>query len=231
MIPFFFIYLLLIQYCRFHFYQDPTSVFFDPNRGREQRYSKIRTDEGLKLIHSVTENNYSIPIGPNQHKNATYCVGILTVGRHGPRYFKAGFGTLLEGLDSVERSDIYLMPFIAQTDPHAHPAYGEKWLAELSDEVLTYSNISKEEMERVEEWERDGSPFIAKGVYDYIYLLEACQRTGAQYIVILEDDIVALDGWYHRMREALGVAKEKTRKMSRESCMCFLSLFSAFKPF
>ncbi|KAK4498670.1 hypothetical protein PRZ48_009180 [Zasmidium cellare] len=40
-------------------------------------------------------------------------------------------------------------------------------------------------------------------LYDYTYLLKACYDTEAPYIATIEDDVVAMDGWYHRTIEGI----------------------------
>ncbi len=56
-------------------------------------------------------------------------------------------------------------------------------------------------------------------MFDYTYLLKAAQRTGVNYIVMLEDDVLALDGWYHRTLNAAALAEQQTRSMGAEKCM------------
>ena len=35
---------------------------------------------------------------------------------------------------------------------------------------------------------------------------ERCAGTGAYYLAIVEDDVLTLDGWFHRVKRASGVA-------------------------
>jgi hypothetical protein len=53
------------------------------------------------------------------------------------------------------------------------------------------------------EMEQEKGLFREKGLYDYIYLLKPCEATGASHIAIYEDDVVAMDGWYHRTRSGI----------------------------
>lgn len=53
----------------------------------------------------------------------------------------------------------------------------------------------------------DNSDFGGKALFDYCYLLEKCASTKADYIAVLENDVLALHGWYYRMRHVLRSAK------------------------
>lgn len=56
-----------------------------------------------------------------------------------------------------------------------------------------------------------------KALFDYTYLLKACQAVNASYVAMLEDDVLALDGWYHRTRQAL--AGRCRQDDSRQRCI------------
>lgn len=49
---------------------------------------------------------------------------------------------------------------------------------------------------------------------DYVYAMRACQQIGAPYIAMLEDDIVAMDGWFHRLTSGLQ-SLEQTHQAER----------------
>jgi len=104
-----------------------------------------------------------------------------------------------------------------QTLPSIHPAYGETWLTKLGDTVLYY-NLSGTELEHVKEMEVEKGLFMEKALFDYIYVLRACYNTGAKYVAILEDDVLALDGWFHRTLEAAAVAEKQTGYMDTGKC-------------
>jgi hypothetical protein len=118
-----------------------------------------------------------------------------------------------------------LIVFIPHSDPEVHPAYNEPWLANLADEVLQY-NVSKEHFDHIVEMEQEQGLSREKGLYDYTYLLKACEATGAPHIAMFEDDVVAMDGWYHRTRSGINQAdKECVRNGRNPSDFLYLRLF------
>ena len=65
--------------------------------------------------------------------------------------------------------------------------------------MLKYNN---EDLARIQEWE-DGSWYRNKTIFDYTYLLNDCYATGARYITMIEDDTLAVEGWYAFALQAL----------------------------
>ncbi|KAL8868922.1 MAG: hypothetical protein Q9174_004662 [Haloplaca sp. 1 TL-2023] len=130
------------------------------------------------------------------------CVGVATIARpSGHQYVRGTIGSLTEGLSTEDRREIYLMPFIAHTKPSEHPIYKEPWLPTLSDRILQY-DASGEELVKLQHFE-EGHLWRNKSMYDYGYLLQKCHDTGAAWIAMIEDDVLARDGWYTRSRQAL----------------------------
>ncbi|CAG8096656.1 unnamed protein product [Penicillium nalgiovense] len=195
-------YVLLIMVARRQSSRDPTSIFFDPTKAYDPVYSAIRLEQAASFIDAASNDTEpQIPQGPRQPK---FCLGIATIARKGARYFQATVGTFLEGLSEEERAGIHLILFIAHTDPSQHPAYAEPWLYKLADEA----KIAGRE----------------KALFDYTYLLKACANIDTPYVVMLEDDLVALDGWYHRTQAALSSAEKQTRGMGAANWL-YLRLF------
>lgn len=209
------IYGLLAVYCRLAFYRDPTSLFFDPSRAYRREYSSIRQRQAEKFIEGAAWTPF---LRPDNSTPPAVCVGVATVARDGERYFHTSVGGLLHGLTEAERQDMHLITFIAHTDPTAHPAYSERWLRNVADEVLTY-DLPLEQLERLRDMEREKGVFREKGLYDYRYLLDACYRVGAANIIMVEDDVLALDGWYPRTVKALEVAQQQTYMKGVTDCM------------
>ncbi|SPB48722.1 unnamed protein product [Aspergillus niger] len=141
------------------------------------------------------------------------CVGIASVARKGVNYLQGAVGSVLEGLTAAEREDLYLIVFIAHSDPAEHPAYMEPWLHNLADKVLVY-DPDLVDIEHIRSLETPEAKKFAreKGLFDHTYLLKACEALNTSYTVILEDDVVALDGWYHRTKQALDVAERKAEE-------------------
>jgi hypothetical protein len=215
------LYLLLVQYARTTCYRDPSSAFFDANRGYLPHYSTIRSQQADAFIEKVNTGQIT-PVKASA--NPSLCVGFATVARDGARYFKTAVGSVLDNLSESERANLYLILFIAHSDPNKHPAYSEKWLHEVADTVLLY-NRDEVDMNRIVELEQEQNKLSGreKGLFDYTYLLKACHAVNASHVVMLEDDVVALDGWLHRAWKALGDAARQTAEIGVPECE-FLSV-------
>ena len=198
-----FIYLALVRYCSYVFYRDPTSAFFDPVRGYERKYSIQRQEQANLFIHNSSHSGF-----PSAKANdIKMCIGIATVNRDEEQYVRSTIGSVLDGLNPQERQEIFLAVLIAQTDPHVHPIYGEQWLTNVVDKVLLY-DVSQEQMADLIAWEQE-KDYRKKAIFDYIYMLQRCQDTGAQWITMIEDDTLAVNGWYRSAIEALATADDQ----------------------
>ncbi|KAF2164248.1 hypothetical protein M409DRAFT_56935 [Zasmidium cellare ATCC 36951] len=185
--------------------RDPGSWFFDPDVAYAPKYSAVRKWQAERFIASAS---HAAPRSSGT-RTPQICVGIASVARSGARYLRTTVGSLLAGLDEPERDGIKLVVLIAHTDATTHPAYQEPWLSNLADEVLLY-NLSQTERLYVDSLERDDVEHRTKGLYDYTYLLKACHAAGTPYIAMIEDDVIAMDGWYHRTIEGIKQAEART---------------------
>ena len=211
------LWILTYQYCRFAYSRDPTSYFFDGTHGYERRYSLHREQQAYDLIRAA--NGTSTPPIPTQPE-PFMCIGIATVARtSAQQYVRGTIGSVLHGLADKERQSIYLMPFIAHTHPSDHPIYREPWLAAISNRVLEYE-VSDQDRARLQTFE-EGHHFRNKSMYDYGYLLEKCHETGAPWIVMLEDDVLARAGWYAQTVDALS----RIRRMTSDDGWLYLRMF------
>jgi hypothetical protein len=188
--------------------RDPTSVFFNPQRGYQPRYSQFRRKQAAAFI-SAHNNTERLGRPKTSNTEKKLCVGIPSLGRRGAQYVHETIGSLLQGLAADERDEIFLMVFIPHTDPTNHPFYSETWLHELTDRVLTY-DIEDSDKEDVRMMEDEGGVFVTKGLYDYSYLLSRCAEQHTPYIAIFEDDVIAMDGWFHRTIFAIHQAEQQT---------------------
>jgi hypothetical protein len=213
------LYLLLVQYARTTCYRDPSSAFFDAERGYAPSYSTVRSQQADAFIENVNEGRL---IPDKASADPSLCVGFATIARKGARYLKTAVGSVLENLSESERGALHLILFIAHSDPHEHPAYSEKWLHEVADTVLLY-NPDKVDMNRIVELEQEQNKLSGrdKGLFDYAYLLKACHAVNASHVMMLEDDVVALDGWFHRARKALADAARQTAEIGVRDCECY----------
>lgn len=192
--------LLAVRYLRAvdSAHSDPSALFFNATRAYGLRYSSVRIAEAEDFIENASEFSQRT----NATADPTVCVGIATVQREDARYFRVLVGSLLEGLSIDERNDFVLMPFIANIDPDSHQAYKEPWLHQVSDEVITYHNVSASDKARLAS-KQTPKGHKEKALFDYSYMLESCLKTNAPYLLVLEDDVLAADGWYSRMIAAI----------------------------
>ncbi|EMD97712.1 hypothetical protein COCC4DRAFT_144674 [Bipolaris maydis ATCC 48331] len=188
---------------------DPTSIFFDASNAYTPRYSALRYQQATAYI-SIFNSTSSVGLLGSKDSNKKLCIGIPSVARHGPQYLPGAIGSLLDGLTVDERNEFYLVVFIPHSDPKAHPAYRETWLSRLADRVLAYEGLDAKEMAHVRRMEAQGGAFKEKGLYDYSYLVSKCAELNTPYIAILEDDVLAMDGWYHRTINALLAAEDQS---------------------
>jgi GR25 family glycosyltransferase involved in LPS biosynthesis len=191
-------YCIATQYLRAVSSRDPSSFFFDAKRAYQRRYSLTRIEEASDFIATSANNADHVKAS----SDPSICVGIATVQRNDAEYFDLLVGSLLDGLSNAERSDILLLPFIANIDPHTHYAYNTSWLPNLSDEIITYENVSARDKARMRSQETPKG-HMKKALFDYSFMLQKCLDSKAPYMLMLEDDVIAADGWYRRTKAAL----------------------------
>jgi N-Acetylglucosaminyltransferase-IV (GnT-IV) conserved region len=207
---FFVLYILSALFLWQSSWRDPTSWFFNPDTAYEPIYTITRRQQAHKYIENVSKHKEDnlVKFNPSAGDD-TLCVGIVTFARSDVRYLRSTIGSLLQGLEPRERKRIFLVPFIAHTDPFVHPAYSESWLHEVADQVLTY-NVSREQFDHISRLEHEGGLFREKALLDYTYLLKACSSVGTPHMAIFEDDIIAMDGWFHRTEDAIVEVEAQT---------------------
>jgi hypothetical protein len=117
---------------------------------------------------------------------------------------------LVEGLDVGERSALRIVVLLADDDPTSHPAFGQRWLQRIADEILLYGNISSSivtdiyrNVELVTST-RDKTLLRNDRVHrDYATLMSSCRETGEEYFILIEDDVIAAQGWLGRLLKSL----------------------------
>ncbi|KAI0599598.1 hypothetical protein F4775DRAFT_118585 [Biscogniauxia sp. FL1348] len=212
-------YALLAAYLSTKCYRDPSSIFFRPEHARVLSYSSFRRSQARKF--SDQQAALHTPIKWANSTTTTgdgpdICIGVASVDRHGFSYLKETLGSILEGLSARERRRIYLVVFLAHADQTQHEDYGQPWLVNMADALPTYPSDA-ETVALIRQLEADNNyeSHARKQKIDYAVLLSACARVRPRYTMTLEDDVVALDGWYHRALAALATAARKTAKLGR----------------
>jgi hypothetical protein len=215
---FVFCYWLAVLYCQDNSSRDPTSYFFDPVHSYDKIYSHQREQEALAYIQSanIQKKNHTTSSAPK------LCLGVATISRPKEQYIRKTIGSLLDGLSEEERQTLHFVLFIAHTDPHLHPIYGERWVESLPDALLSY-DVDEKELMRIKKWEKE-KDHRSKGLYDYAYLLQSCYNTGAPFIAILEGDVLAVDGWYPRAVAAAEFVEEQSPENREDGASSWLYL-------
>ncbi|KAF7187971.1 hypothetical protein HII31_10871 [Pseudocercospora fuligena] len=202
--------------------RDPTSLFFDPDLGFERVYSTQREAEA----HAFVDKWNSMHPYQASTANQSVCVGIPTAQRANVSYFETTVGSILAGLSLEERSELYVLPFIAHLEPQQHPAYQTSWLHGATDDVLIY-DLERKERKFVAYLEKSEKNHHKKSLIDYKYILNACHEVGTPFILIVEDDVLAAAGWHEHLKAAL---RTKVRRSITESSL-YLRLFYTEKNF
>ncbi|KAH9905473.1 integral membrane protein [Xylariomycetidae sp. FL2044] len=207
-------YAFAAVYLRSKCYRDPSSVFFQPEHARVLSYSAFRKYQAARF------GDQAALQPPTKWSNSTspdICVGVASVSRHGFSYLKETLGSILEGLDDRERHRLYIVVFLAHSDQSVHEDYAQPWLLNMADNLPTYPD-DPETFRLVQQLEIDNNyeAHARKQKIDYAVLLGECAKVNPRYTLTLEDDVVALDGWYHRALHALEAATRKTKELGRD---------------
>ena len=204
-ISFSIIYLVLLLLSRSRSARDPGSYFFLPEAGYRPRYSLTRVEESLRYVSG--QNHSTRPLHPisssaKAAQRVDICIGIITVKRPFQQNLDTAMGSILDTLSKDQRSTIILQVLFAQTNPVDHPDYAQPWVSNIADRVLTYDLLDAP-MSAVTRLERHRD-IHRKSLLDYRLALKSCfERTNAQWIVILEDDVLAQRDWYENTMKSL----------------------------
>ncbi len=206
-------YSLLITYIRSTCWKDPTSKFFQARRAHIPSYSEHRIQQSLQYADLVgTEQR----IQRNRTDPPRLCIGVPSVRRDNISYLKSTLGSLQDGLTAEERASLYFVVLLAHSDQKRHPDYGQPWLANMADKLPSYDD-DPGQLALAKAMELSYS-HGAKSKFDYLIVMQECEKTDAPYILIIEDDVVFLDGWRHRAMQALDVASTKSWEAGHTDC-------------
>ena len=149
------------------------------------------------------------------------CIGIPSVQRNGISYLKSTLGSLQHGLTAEERATLRFVVFLAHSDQEEHQDYEQPWLANMADELPSYRDSPERFV--FSNAIQLNKTHATKSKFDYSIVMEECERTGAPYTLMVEDDVVFMDGWHHRTMQALDVATAKTWAAGYQDCKLFLA--------
>jgi hypothetical protein len=126
---------------------------------------------------------------------------------------------------------LHFIVLIAHVNQTEHPDYREPWLAGMADELPAYQD-DEERLKLAKQMEAKRT-HGTKSKFDYSIVMEECKKTKAPYILMLEDDVVFLDGWQHRTMEALATATSLTWEAGYTTCKltcCLPFVPASFEP-
>ncbi|KAI0411548.1 hypothetical protein F5X98DRAFT_357019 [Xylaria grammica] len=217
---FLFVYYSLIGYFRQNCWKDPTSKFFQAERAHVPNYSTYRIRDAETYADSLAAGEK--PKSSTRSRPPELCIGVSSVERKGISYLKATLGSLQHGLSADERADIQFVVLLAHTNQEDHAAYGQPWLTNMADKLPSYSdNAERLALAKTMEFNQTHG---TKAKFDYSIVLEECEKTGASEILMIEDDVVFMNGWWPRVREALAVATTETWEKGHKDFL-YLRLF------
>ncbi|PGG98973.1 hypothetical protein AJ80_09428 [Polytolypa hystricis UAMH7299] len=194
--------LLCVIYGKTHFYRDPGSAFYDPNRAFERRYSLHREGEAQNYIDDRVGGSGARDATTKAGVEPRVCAAFSTVKRESVQYIETAVGSVLHGLTEPERADLFLTVFFANINASVHPTWEQPWLRPLADDAYTYDDVPGSELSHLRTLEETRN-FAEKGVFDYTYALQHCYDVGTPYVAMFENDTHFAHGWFVRALLAL----------------------------
>ncbi|KAK0636623.1 hypothetical protein B0T17DRAFT_519532 [Bombardia bombarda] len=233
---FWLLWLLLLVFCYFNSYDDPSSIFYDANRAYDQRFSRLRAAEADEYIQSLpaTKPSPSPSPSPTPSTDKILCIGIPSINRTTVSFLPSTIATLTDTLTPAERASVYLVVLLADKPPATHSAFGQSWLENIADQVLIYSDPPPPSTtnntavyHKIPLNLHNGSPRgpgrVENMRLDHSALVEACRAHGSQYFALVEDDIVASRDWFPRFRTGLARVEQQAAATNRD--WIYLRLF------
>ncbi|KAI0448495.1 integral membrane protein [Xylaria acuta] len=214
-------YILLIRFLQSLCWKDPTSKFFKSEKAHTTTYSTYRIQQAVQHAADLPSTLAESQVQKSRKGPPELCIGIPSVRREGISYLKLALGSLQHGLSSEERMRLHFVVLIAHVNQTEHPDYDKPWLASMVDTLASYSD--NEERLRLAQT-MDPRSHAIKSKFDYSIVMEECEKTGAHYVLMIEDDVVFLDGWRHRTMKALDIATTKSWEAGKADFL-YLRLF------
>ncbi|KAB5518923.1 hypothetical protein GE09DRAFT_507241 [Coniochaeta sp. 2T2.1] len=219
------LWFLLLILCWFNSYDDPSSIFYDEGRGFQLRHSRQRASEADTFLRNIPPK-----LPPDRQQ--FLCIGVPSINRTTQSFLPHTLATLTDTLTARERSSIHLVVLLADRPSDHHSAYGQEWLENIADEVLLYgkppaadgnNSIYRTVPFDLVPGRPRGEGRIENMRLDHSLLVEACRNHGADYFVLVEDDIIASRDWFARLQKGLAYVEARTIKTKQE--WIYLRLF------
>jgi len=200
-----FLFVTALLACVFFTRTNPTSAFFHPGAANTH-YSSVRLREAREFAHRAASS-------PQTKADELYppgvCIVVSQSERRGSHGFQNTVGSLIHGLSDVERQQIHLKLSVLST---SQSLAAEPWLENVVDSFLD-SAAEMGEFFGLLSLEAQADLETARTGMEYTELLRSCRATSAEYVLVLNDDVVAMDGWFHRMLAAIEEARAPKSSM------------------
>lgn len=156
------------------------------------------------------------------------CIGIPTIRRDREDFLSTAIGSLADSLTEQHRRAITLVVLLIDEDPAQNPFYGTRWLETIPDAVLTYgehpttttttstTTTTTTRTKKKTQTETGRNPYQSiprpyapdaprniRARADNAALVSACRDRGAEYFLLVEDDVVASRDWHRRLASAI----------------------------
>lgn len=235
-ICFFGLWIWALLYCRKHSYDDPGSIFFNPDIAYSARYSVKRieqADEFLRL-HRLKHLAINVHLGPQPEPVTSadrfLCIGIPSSSRPSDVYLARTLATLVDNLTPQQRASIFITVLLADSDPSKHLAYRQKWLSDLVDEVLVYKSSANPDDEpakyttihNIGDADR-GDNMVQNTRMDSAVLADACNTWGGKYTALIEDDVIASPDWFEMLTKGVAHVQDRSQRLGYD--WLYLRLF------
>ena len=162
------------------------------------------------------------------------CLGIPSLQRQGEQFLGRTIASLVDNVSRDDRQLLHMVVLLADYDPSNHSAFGQTWLENIADEILVYEHGHGSDFKALPHWkyrqlswengesidsDRNRTEHMRR---DDTAVMEACDRTGADYFILVEDDTIAAQDWFPRVCKALAQIDD-TRASRRD--WIYLRLF------
>jgi hypothetical protein len=218
----------LFRYCQLNSYPDPSSVFFDSSRAYRPTYSATRETDADTFLQQAAAGKVTSHTADGGQKYL--CVGVPSLRRREEQFMGRAIASLVDKMTLETRSTMHLVVLMSDWNPTDNPAYGQKWLDAIADEVIIYGDAAGPANSKgYNVVQRDPSNHVTEDArnervhLDYATLMDACHQQNAEYFLLMEDDVIASHDWFIRLRESLN----KVEKMSsgKKKGWAYLRLF------
>ncbi|KAH6898360.1 hypothetical protein B0T10DRAFT_106040 [Thelonectria olida] len=233
------IWLCFFRYCQKHSFHDPSTLFYDPARAYTQEYSAVREAEAQEFLTKAAtipataakpllyDNKTDTSGNSEKPEGIKLCVGVPSVRRDRENFVGKTLASLADTLSVEERKRLNLKVLLGEFVSSSHPVYGQDWLPNIADEVLVYGEDGSNPIEAYHLIANSSLRWLPEDSrnkrvqLDYANLIGKCRNEGADYFVLVEDDVIASRDWFKRLTRSI----EEVEARSNGHDWLYLRLF------